>query len=306
MAKKDYDKTLTRLIGILTKLSNYEYPTTKELAQEYNVTLRTIQKDIKEHLCYFPIIRRSDYKYMFTDGFSMKQTSLTNDEMIFLNLALSQFNDVDDIDKIKASIYKKIINKKLYTPYYIKQDDLEDIDIDSPFISQLESFIQEREIVNITFTNVTKTLELYKIAAFDGFWYLFAKDLEDNRVKTFYLSHIKKMTSLGTYHKTSNQMIEDVLNRVHSAFFTDGNSFKVLIKVYPKVSQYFKSRDFLTSQEIVKENEDGSLLVRFEVTHDEDIDNIIKSWLPDIEVLEPKRYKEKILQELQEYIKKIS
>jgi len=35
--KKDYDKTLTRLVGILTKLSNNESPTSKELADEYNL-----------------------------------------------------------------------------------------------------------------------------------------------------------------------------------------------------------------------------------------------------------------------------
>ena len=34
---KNYDKTLTRLIGILTKLAAGEQPTTKELAEEFGV-----------------------------------------------------------------------------------------------------------------------------------------------------------------------------------------------------------------------------------------------------------------------------
>ena len=41
---KSYDKTLTRLILILTKLSNNERPTTKELSEEFGIGIRTIQR----------------------------------------------------------------------------------------------------------------------------------------------------------------------------------------------------------------------------------------------------------------------
>ena len=303
--KRDYDKTLTRLIGILTKLSNGEMPTAKELAAEYGVGARTIQKDIKDRLTHYPIVKNREHRYIFEYGYSLKRTSLSNDEMIFLNLALSQFDEVDDIDKIKESIYKKIINKNVISPYYIKQDDLEDIDIHSVFITQLEALIESKEIVTIHFTNRKRLLELYKIAAFDGFWYLLAKDREDNRVKVFRLSEIRKITPTDAYHQTPDSYVKKVLESVHSAFFEDGNSFRVVVKVYPEVSIYFKNRDFLESQELLSEAEDGSLLVAFEVSHDEDIDNIIKSWLPHIEVIEPKRYREKILDELKMYITKI-
>ena len=75
--------------------------------------------------------------------------------------------------------------------------------------------------------------------------------------------------------------------------------------MHEDVAEYFKQKDFLESQEIVKENEDGSLEVSFEVSHDEDIDNIIKAWIPHVEVLEPKRFREKMLGELREYVKRL-
>lgn len=305
MATKDYDKTLTRLLGILTKLANQDLPTTKELAQEYNVSVRTIQLDINRRLYNYPIVKRSDHRYMFEYGFTLKDVSLTNDELVFLNLALSQFEDVDDIDKVTESIYKKLIHQKVRSPYYIKQDDIEDLDIDSPLISQLEEYITAQDIVQIEFTNTTKELELYKIAAFDGFWYLFAKDLEDNKTKTFQLSQIKKIVLLEKKHTTSVEEIEKILEHVHSAFFEDGNLFRVVIKVYPEVAIYFKNRKFLESQKIEKEHTDGSLEVSFEVTNDEDIDNIIKSWLPHVEILKPQSFREKLLYELETYLKNI-
>jgi len=303
--KKDYDRTLSRLIGILTKLSNNEMPTAKELAKEYNVSVRTIQKDIKEKLYYYPIVKNKQHQLMFEYGYSLKRTNLSDEEMVFLELALSQFEDVDDIDKIKDSIYKKIINKKFYSPYFIKQDDIEDIDIDSPLISQLERLIEDKEIVTVTFTNTQVTLELYKIAAFDGFWYLLAKDTDANKVKVYKLSQIKHIEPTATYHTTTQEYVSKILGKVHSAFFEDGNSFEVEVKVYKEVAIYFKSKEFLESQKILQEYEDGSLHVSFTVTHDEDIDNIIKSWLPHIEVIKPLRYKKKLLKELKDYIKKI-
>jgi len=303
MAKKDYDKTLRRLTQILSKLSFDERPNSKELALEFNVSMRTIQKDMRDNLCEFPIVKDSNGRFMFQDGFSLNRTILDNDEMMFLKIALSQFNDVRDIHKIKDRIFQKLASKNFYNPYYIKQDDIEDLDIDSPFIERLENYINNQAVLELTLREKTLEVEAYKIANFDGFWYLFAKDLSDNKVKTFKLSEIQKLRPTERYHKVSPQEIESILGRTHSAFYSDGNSFRVLIKVHNCAALYFKSKDFLESQVIEKENEDGSLEVSFEVSHDEDIDNIIKAWLPDVVVLEPLRYKNKLIKELQSYIK---
>jgi predicted DNA-binding transcriptional regulator YafY len=304
MEKRDYTKSLRRLMLILSKLSNDDRPNTKELAEEFQVTVRTIQKDIRNNLQEFPIIKDYDGRFMFHEGFSLNRTVLDNDEMMFLKIALSQFNDVSNIDKIKERIFQKISMKNFYNPYYVKQDDIEDLDIDSLFIERLEKYIKNDEIIEMNLPTKTVEVEAYKIANFDGFWYLFAKDLTDDKVKTFKLSEIKKIRPMDKYYRVSSQTIENILDKAHSAFYTDGSSFKVVVKVYKEVAIYFKSKDFLESQEIIEEYEDGSLKVSFEVSHDEDIDNIIKAWLPHVEVLEPARFRERILDELENYLKK--
>lgn len=305
MAKKDYDKTLRRLTQILSKLSYNERPNTRELSEEFNVTIRTIQKDISDNLCEFPIIRDSQNRLMFQEGFSLNRTVLDNDEMVFLKIALSQFSDVQNIDRIKDRIFQKLSTKNYFNPYYVKQDDIEDLDIDSLFIERLEKYINNQEIVSLTLSSKKREVEAYKIVNFDGFWYFFAKDLSDNKIKTFKLSEIKKVTPTQRYHRTTLQEVENILDNVHSAFYSDGNSFEVIIKVYKEAAPYFKSKDFLESQKIINEYDDGSLEVSFEVSHDEDIDNIIKAWLPHVEILEPKRFREKLHNELEEYLKKV-
>ena len=300
------DKTLTRLIDILAKLTNNDRYNAKELSEIYGVSVRTIQIDIKHRLDYFFPIEKDCYgKYKLMDGTSLKKSILNPDEMMLISLALSQFKDVSDFDKLTNSTLTKLLQPKIFNPYYIKHEDLEDIDIDSNLVEELELAIQEQKHIKLLSSRGDIIVEPYKIAAYDGIWYLVAKDEVDKKTKTFMLSRIERIEILSNKHKVSQQKIQKILDTTHSAWFEEGNCFNVKIKVYPKIAHFFKQRDFLQSQKIEEELEDGTLIVSFEVSHDEDIDNIIKSWLPDIEVLEPKRYRDKIKKELQEYLKRI-
>lgn len=305
MAKKDYDRALRRFLGILTKLSNNERPNSRDLAEEFNVTIRTIQNDINRLITSYPITKDSDGKFIFEHGYSLKRTSLSEEEMMVLILALEQFENVEDINQVKDRIYKKLSQGSMFSPYFIRYEHLEDLDIDSPLITLIEDYIKTREIVHVEFTNKKTELELYKIAAFEGFWYLFAKDLEDKKTKTFKLSKIKKIAPIGKYHGMTQNKVNILLKNVYSAFYDDGNSFKVLVKIYPEIAEFFRAKEFIQSQKIEQEFADGSLHVSFEISHDEDVDNIIKAWLPHVEILEPKRFRDKLTDELEEYIKRI-
>ncbi len=55
--KHDYDKILTRLTTILKRLNDGEALSIKDLAEEFNVSTRTIQRDFNERLISFPIIQ---------------------------------------------------------------------------------------------------------------------------------------------------------------------------------------------------------------------------------------------------------
>ncbi|MGB5793459.1 helix-turn-helix transcriptional regulator, partial [Poseidonibacter sp.] len=266
---------------------------------------RTIQNDIYKKLLDYPIEKDSQHRYKFTEGYSLNKTSLDNDEMIVLQLSLSQFRDVRDFNKIQNKLFKKLLTTQFTNPYYIKQEDIEDIDIDSTVVESLEKSIENQYHVLIISSRGDIEVEPYKITAYDGIWYLFAKDEVDQKVKTFMLSRIKKVKTLSHKHKITPQSIEQILEKTHSAWYDDGITFKVKVKVYKEIASYFKQKEFLQSQIIEEELDDGSLIVSFNVTHDEDCDNMIKSWLPHIEVLEPLRFRKKIKNELTEYLKKI-
>ena len=68
---KDYDKALTRLISILSKLHFDERPTILELASEFNVSKRTIQYDLYNRLISYPISKDDIGRLKFEDDFTL-------------------------------------------------------------------------------------------------------------------------------------------------------------------------------------------------------------------------------------------
>ncbi|MEA2091708.1 MAG: WYL domain-containing protein [Campylobacterota bacterium] len=300
--EQKYDRILTRLVKILTMLSQDERPTTSSLALEFSVSQRTIQSDIYKRLLSFSIEKDSLGRFKFAEGFSLDKSMLDNHEMILLSLALSNFKDVQQFDKTSQSILQKLLYPNFFNPYYIKKEELEKLNIDSIVVKRVEDAIKSKNIIHIESDNSSVEVEAYKITAYDGFWYLFARDIRDMKIKTFMLSNIKEVVILEEYHKSNLNEIEQILESTHSAWFDDGEAYEVTIEVYPEIAEYFLKRNFLQSQEIVKEKDDGTLIIRFEITHDEDLDNIIKSWLPHIKVLTPERFRDKIRSELQSYL----
>ncbi len=99
--------------------------------------------------------------------------------------------------------------------------------------------------------------------------------------------------------------IQTVLDTVHTAWFEDGASFEVEVKIHASIAHFFTLKKQLSSQELLQKNEDGSLHVRFRITAEEDLDNLVKAWLPHIEVLKPKSFRLRLLGELKGYIDRL-
>ena len=146
-------------------------------------------------------------------------------------------------------------------------------------------------------------VEPYKVVAFDGIWYLFAKDIEINKIKTYLISSITSFRATSHLHERDMKSIEKMLDNVHTAWFDDGHTFSVKVKIKPPVAAYFKLKKYFPSQEIIKEQDDGALIVMFQVSSDEDIDNLIKAWIPHIEVISPDRFRKRLSRELEAYVR---
>jgi hypothetical protein len=105
--KHDYDKALTRLRVILQRLNDGEALGIKELANEFNVSTRTIQRDFNEKLVASYPIYQENKKWKMQDGFKIEKIRDIEDKIV-----------LDIIEKITDGIGgnfaikgKKLLNK---------------------------------------------------------------------------------------------------------------------------------------------------------------------------------------------------
>lgn len=118
--KKSHDTLALRLSLILTKLNSGESFTAKELAQEFNVNIITIQRDIKERLFYIPIDKKGDYYSM--ESYALGKLSFQDIE----NFAtLSGIKEL--YPELSNDFISDILNMKLNKAYLIKNQGFENI-----------------------------------------------------------------------------------------------------------------------------------------------------------------------------------
>jgi predicted DNA-binding transcriptional regulator YafY len=306
---KDFSQRPHRLVAVLKKL--YESPeglSSNELQNEFDTSLRSIQNDLKViKEVYGYEISEKDHTISISSvckSQTQKEIAMKLQNRMIVRLALDLLKNSATLSKYKNAIVEKLDLDELVLPYYIKPEYFETIDIDSPMIKQLEKYIVEDYIIDIKYKDKNFRVEPYKISNFDGIWYLYAKDLKDNNLQTWAIREIREIAVVHQKYKKSDEQIDSELESYLSAHFKYYQKFKVLIKVSGESIFLFKAKKYASDQKIISDTDD-SLTIEFSATSYQDVDDMIKSHLPNIEIIEPKIFKEKFVKELENYIKKI-
>ncbi len=303
--KHDYDKALTRLVSILTKLYNGEQLSVKDLADEFNVSTRTIQRDFNERLISFPIYQENRL-WKMQDGFKLEKSS-SIEEKVILDIMEKLVDGVGNNFSSKAkSLLDKIKNHD-YNPIYAKLN-MEDIGDKLEIIQVFEMAIKSKLEISCNYkANNSKTLKLnlnpLKIVNFEGFWYLLGIDKNDNqRIKKYYLKNITNLKTTNTTFEIDDR-IDRILNKVSSIWFDNTKEpFEVKIEVSSEISKYIQRKPISPSQTFESINKDGSSIVIIKISHEMEIIPIIKYWLPHMKIIEPKWIDEVILNDLKSYL----
>ena len=303
--KHDYDKILTRLTVILSKLNDGEALSVKELAKEFNTSDRTIQRDFNERLVSFPIYQENK-KWKMQDGFRVEKTKSLEDEIV-----------LDIIEKITEGIGGKFSSKahKLlskiknedFNPIYTKLN-IEDISDRFADIQTLETAIREKKEIKCSYndekhTLYTTTIQPLKIVNFEGFWYLIA--LQNDILKKYYLKNISNPQILDATFETEEELEELLDNSISVWFQRDIEPFKVKIYADKVATKYFKRRP-LQSQSIETLSQNGTMEFVVTITHEMEILPIVKYWLPHLRIIEPQWIQDSINNDLKEYLQQLS
>ncbi len=301
--KHDYDKILTRLTVILSKLNDGEALSVKELAKEFNTSDRTIQRDFNERLVSFPIYQENK-KWKMQEGFRVEKTKSLEDELV-----------LDIIEKITEGIGGKFsakahkllskIKNEDFNPIYTKLN-IEDISDKFEDIQILETAIREKKELLCSYDDerqdiYTVTIQPLKIVNFEGFWYLIA--LRGEIFKKYYLKNISHPIMTDTTFEKEREL-DTLLDKSISIWFQrDIEPFEVKLFADKLATKYFKRRP-LPTQTLESLNSDGTMEFSVTITHEMEILPIIKYWIPHLFVIEPQWIQEIIQEDLVIYTEK--
>ena len=299
--KHDYDKILTRLTVILSKLNDGEALSVKALAEEFNVNGRTIQRDFNERLVSFPIYQENK-KWKMQDGFRVEKTKSLEDEIV-----------LDIIEKITEGIGGKFATKSHKLLAKIKNEDFNPIytklnieDISGKFseIQILENAIKEKVEIECHYDDekhsiYKTTIKPLKIANYEGFWYLIA--LREDTLQKYYLKNITNVKITTNTFKSDSKLESLLENSVSIWFQKDKEPFEVRIYANKIAAKYFKRRP-LPTQQVENLSQDGSMEFVIKITHEMEILPIIKYWLPHMRVIEPQWIQDEIDEDLKGYL----
>lgn len=299
--KHDYDKILTRLSYILSRLNDGEALSVKDLAKEFNTSERTVQRDFNERLVSFPILQEGK-KWKMQEGFRVEKTKSLEDEIV-----------LDIIEKITEGIGGKFASKshKLlskiknqdFNPIYAKLN-IEDISDKFGEIQVIEGAIKAKKEIECSYDDERHdifkvTLKPLKIVNFEGFWYLVA--LQEDVLKKYYLKNISNVKATDATFSTDAKL-ENLLDSSISVWFQkDVEPFEVKIYANKIAAKYFQRRP-LPTQTIESLHQDGTMEFVIKITHEMEILPIIKYWLPHMRVIEPEWIQEMIDEDLKGYL----
>ncbi|RLA57475.1 MAG: transcriptional regulator, partial [Epsilonproteobacteria bacterium] len=241
--KHDYDSILTRLTIILSKLNDGEALCVKEMANEFNVSARTIQRDFNERLISFPIYQDKK-KWKMQEGYKLEKSSNIEDTVI-LDIMQKLYEGAGDTFSMKANRLLGKIKNNTFNPFFAKLG-MEDIGDKLKEVQLLENAIKKEVQITCSYRMPEEKRELVlkplKIANYDGFWYLIALDTKDNKLKKYYLKNISLIT-LSSIHFKSTKKLDTLLENSLSVWFSeDVEPYKVVLHISKEVAKYFKRK----------------------------------------------------------------
>ncbi|MBP6713397.1 MAG: WYL domain-containing protein, partial [Aliarcobacter sp.] len=194
---------------------------------------------------------------------------------------------------------KDILNDKINRAYLIQNSGFEDIQEKQQLFESLSTAILDEKTISFIYNDKSRVVNPYKLINTNGIWYLSAT--ENNTIKTYTFSKIKSI-------KISNDKFivdKNILKEIEKSEinFLSKDSKEVHLKIQNSAKEYFLRKKVLSNMKII-DNIDEYFVVSTNVSFDDEILNIVKQWIPYIEIVKPIELQEKLEYILKKYLTK--
>lgn len=299
---------LDRLLSILIIISQKGLVTGKELAEHFEVSLRTIYRDIEKiSETYVPIaaatgkgggyyiMENYNLNNLFFSRREMEPLMAVMDNLKFLFGKNQQFNDIvlkfEALQNNRTEEYEKL---SINMSHFSMEQELRE------YLFLINKAIENNKLLEFQYINrrmeaSKRIVEPIQIKFYSGHWYIIGFCKERNDYRRFKLVRVRDMKLTDSFIKR-NISIEEI-EKIFEASY-ERNSILVTLKFSNKIgeqlSEYF-------SKDTIKPVEDGTFIVEDFFPYEEGLKKFILSFGSECEVMAPKELRAAMLK----YIKKI-
>lgn len=298
---------IDRLIAITMYLLNREIVSASALAKRFNVSKRTIQRDIDTlNQAGIPIVSTygTDGGYQIMDGFKLTKQIADADDYLNILIALKGFCTAYDDDKIKKTLEKAIYTmqageQKLFIDFTVAQEGIPGKDQ----LRVIEKAIADKTLLRIKYSDAeqrrsTRLIEPLALSFQWYTWYLFAYCREKKDYRLFKIQRIVCCeTEFGSFSMEHGD-IEQLMKEKSLIHDKKGYlNIRLLCKkeVRQQVFEYL-------SNNVVEEYENGDFIVAMNVPFERMWFSLLLGFGDKVQVLEPEKLKEQLKQAAKEVL----
>jgi predicted DNA-binding transcriptional regulator YafY len=299
---------INRLFGIVYMLLNKKITTAKELSEHFEVSPRTIYRDI-EILCQsgIPIYmtKGKGGGISLMENFILNKSFLSEEEQQEILSALNTLQITTNADT------KQILNK-LNAFFGDKQSDWIEVDFSNwnnneeerLKFDQLKEAILKHHVISFLYYNSSgqksqRTVEPYKMIFRGQAWYLYGYCRDKKDFRYFKITRIRELQIQMEYYSYQPEKNHRTMEPIEGS---DTPSVEVLLRIDSQMG-YRVYDEF--PQEAITINKDGSFTIKTMMyTSNSWIYSYIMSYEDHIEVLQPEELRKEIVQRYQNVLKK--
>ncbi|WP_291568191.1 MULTISPECIES: helix-turn-helix transcriptional regulator [unclassified Clostridium] len=297
---------IDRLLGILNILVSTERVTVQELAERFEVSKRTVFRDLDTlNKSGIPIVTYSGIGggVSVVEGYKYKKSVLSKNDIKNIFTALSGFMSINR-DNDLINLMAKVIPEETST-IFSESDYL--IDLSSWFkdsitqekISDLREAIKNHKCISLEYISKSsrkiRIIHPYKLVFKQSYWYLYSFCEDSNGFRLFKINRIASYTILDKNFECKPIEKIDLKNDFSSALFnTEGSK-----TIYNVTLEYDRVNEFLLTEKIDAKffKRDGYEEKGYIIFQVSDLDwtaGLVISLMDKVKVISPAQLKEKV------------
>ena len=282
-----------RLADILAKLNQGERLEVNELAEEFNVTPRTIMRDLKDRLVFL------QWEECGPRYYSLSKSTLGQ----LYQEDIERFAHFASIQNLFPKIDREFFQKQLTQSIYVKGHNYEDISHKTADFELIKAAIEAHQYLDFSYHKNGGEVKNYRVSPYlllnrSGIWYLIA--IDSGQVKTFSFAKISQISVLKETFTIDPHLLAEI--KQNDSIYYGNQIDEVTIKVDASVANYFIRRKLLPNQIIQEENDEGDLIVVSQNVAAQEILALMRYWIPNVEILSPQHLQIELEEGLRQYL----